>query len=75
MSRTGFRPGQAAHGYAKAVAYALYVLAVLSVAAAIARVAMIGKPRKPVTRGEAITSVAYCTVVAIILVIAARRLG
>ena len=57
------------------MAYALYVLAVLYVTTAIARVAMIGKPRKPVTRGEAIASVVYCAVVATILVIAARRLG
>ena len=59
----------------KGVAYALYVLAVLYVTAAIARVAMIGKPRKPVTRGDAIASVVYCAIAATILVIAAMRLG
>jgi len=57
------------------VAYALYVLAGLNVLAAVSRVAMIGKPRKPVTRGEAIVSVVFCGTVAIILVIAAMRLG
>jgi hypothetical protein len=57
------------------VAYALYVLAVLYVIAAIARVAMIGRPRKPITRGEAIGSVVYSAVVATILVITAMRLG
>jgi len=59
----------------KAVAYALYVLAGLNVFAAIARVAMIGKPRKRVTRGDAIASVVYCGTVATILVIAAILLG
>jgi hypothetical protein len=53
----------------------LYVLAVLYVTAAISRVAMIGKPRKPVTRGDAIASVVYCATAATILVIAAMRLG
>jgi hypothetical protein len=57
------------------VAYALYVLAVLYVTAAIGRVAMIGKPRKPVTRGDAIASVVYCATAATVLVIAAMRLG
>jgi hypothetical protein len=57
------------------VAYALYVLAGLNVLAAVSRVAMIGKPRKPVTRGDAITSVVFCATVAAILVIAAMRLG
>jgi len=57
------------------VAYALYVLAGLNVFTAIARVAMIGKPRKPVTRGDAIVSVVSCGTVAIILAIAAMRLG
>jgi len=59
----------------KAVAYALYVLAGLNVFAAISRVAMIGKPRKPVTRGDAIASVVYCATAATILVIVAMRLG
>lgn len=63
------------HGYAKGVAYALYVLEVLYVTAAISRVAMIGKPRKPVTRGDAIASVVYCAITATILVFAAMRLG
>jgi hypothetical protein len=36
---------------------------------------MIGKPRKTVTRRDAIFSVLYCAVVAAILVIAATRLG
>jgi len=53
----------------------LYVLAGLNVLAAVSRVAMIGKPRKPVTRGDAITSVVFCATVAAILVIAAMRLG
>jgi len=57
------------------VAYALYVLAVLYVTAAITRVWMIGKPRKPITRGDAIASVVYCAIGATILVIAAMRLG
>jgi len=57
------------------VAYALYVVAFLVVTAGISRVAMIGKPRKPITRGDAIVSVVYCAVVVIILVIAAMRLG
>jgi hypothetical protein len=57
------------------VAYALYVLAVLYVIAAIGRVAMIGMPRKPVTRGDAIASVLYCAAAATVLVIAAMRLG
>ena len=57
------------------MAYALYVLAGLNVFAAISRVAMIGKPRKPVTRGDAIASVVFCATVATILVIAAMRLG
>jgi hypothetical protein len=57
------------------VAYALYVLAVLYVTAAISRVAMIGKPRKPVTRGDTIASVVYCAITATILVFAAMRLG
>jgi len=57
------------------VAYALYVLAGLNVFAAIGRVAMIGKPRKRITRGDAIVSVVSCATVATILVIAAMRLG
>jgi hypothetical protein len=57
------------------VAYALYVLAGLNVFAAIGRVGMIGKPRKRVTRGDAIVSVVFCGTVAVILVIAAMRLG
>jgi hypothetical protein len=57
------------------VAYALYVLAGLNVVAAIGRVAMIGKPRKPITRGDAIASVVFCATVATILMIAAMRLG
>ena len=57
------------------MAYVLYVLAGLNVLAAIGRVGMIGKPRKRVTRGDAIVSVVYCGAVAIILVIAALRLG
>ena len=57
------------------MAYALYVVAGLVVLAGITRVAMIGKPRKPITRGDAIASVVYCAVVVIILVIAAMRLG
>jgi hypothetical protein len=57
------------------VAYALYVLAGMNVFAAISRIAMTGKPRKPTTRGDAIVSVVYCGTVAIILVIAAMRLG
>jgi hypothetical protein len=36
---------------------------------------MIGKPRKPVTHGDAIASVVYCATAATILVIAAMRLG
>jgi hypothetical protein len=36
---------------------------------------MIGKPRQPVTRGDAIASVVYCAIAATILVIAAMRLG
>jgi hypothetical protein len=59
----------------KAVSYALYVLAGLNVFAAIGRVVMIGKPRKPVTRSDAIASVVFCAAVATILVIAAVRLG
>ena len=59
----------------KGVAYALYVLAGLNVFAAIGRVAMIGMPRKPVTRGDAIASVVYCATAATVLVIAAMRLG
>jgi hypothetical protein len=57
------------------VSYALYALAGLNVVAAISRVAMMGKPRKPVTRSDAIVSVVYCGAVAAILVIAAIRLG
>ena len=57
------------------MAYALYLLAGLNVFAAIGRVAMIGKPRKPVTRGDALASVVFCATVATILVIAAMRLG
>ncbi|MDR2988348.1 MAG: hypothetical protein LBV34_26295 [Nocardiopsaceae bacterium] len=57
------------------MSYALYALAGLNVFAAIGRVAMIGKPRKTVTRRDAIFSVLYCAVVAAILVIAATRLG
>jgi hypothetical protein len=57
------------------VSYALYALAGLNVVAAVGRVAMIGKTRKPVTRGDAIASVVYCATVATILVIAAIRLG
>ena len=57
------------------MAYALYVLAGLNVFAAISRVAMIGKPRKPITRGDAIAGVVYCAAVVTILVIAAMRLG
>jgi hypothetical protein len=57
------------------VSYALYALAGLNVVAAISRVGMIGKTRKPVTRGDAIVSVVYCATVATILVIAAIRLG
>ena len=59
----------------KPVAYALYALAGLNAFAAISRVAMIGKPPKPVTRGDALASVACCVAVATILVIAAMRLG
>lgn len=59
----------------KAVAYALYVLAGLNVFAAIGRVAMIGKPRRPVTGGDALASVVFCATVATVLVIAAIRLG
>jgi hypothetical protein len=58
-----------------AVSYALYALAGLNVLAPISRVAMIGKPRKPVTRSDAIVSVVFCAAVATILVIAAMRLG
>ena len=57
------------------MAYALYVVAGLVMLAAITRVAMIGKPRKPITRGDAIASVIYCAIVITILVIAAMRLG
>ena len=57
------------------MAYALYVVAGLVVLAGISRVAMIGKPRKPLTRGDAIASVVYCAAVVTILVIAAMRLG
>jgi hypothetical protein len=57
------------------VAYALYVVAGLVALAAISRVAMIGKPRKPITRGDAIVGVVYCATLVIILVIAAMRLG
>jgi len=57
------------------VSYALYALAGLNVFAAIGRVSMTGKPRKPVTRGDAIASVVFCAAVATILVIAAMRLG
>jgi hypothetical protein len=60
ISGTTATAGCSPHGYIEAVAYALYVLAVLYVTAAIARVAMIGKPRKPVTRGDASASVVYC---------------
>jgi hypothetical protein len=56
------------------VAFVLFVLAAVNVLAAIARAAMIGKHRKPVTRGEAIVGVVYCVAVATILVIAATRL-
>jgi hypothetical protein len=59
----------------KAVSYALYALAGLNVFAAIGRVVMIGKPREPVTRSDAIASVVFCGAVATILVIAAMRLG
>jgi hypothetical protein len=58
-----------------AVSYPLYAMAGLNVLAAIARVGMIGKPRKRVTRGDAIVSVLYCAAVATILMIAAMRLG
>jgi hypothetical protein len=57
------------------VSYAQYALAGLNAFAAIGRVAMTGKPRKPVTRGDAIASVVFCATVATILVIAAMRLG
>jgi hypothetical protein len=59
----------------KAVAYALYVLAGLNVFAVMGRFAMIGKPRKPSTRGDAFVTLVYCGTVATILVIAAMRLG
>lgn len=62
-------------GTLEAVSFALYALAGLNVFAAIARVGMIGKPRKRVTRSDAIVSVVYCAAVATILVIAAIRLG
>jgi hypothetical protein len=57
------------------VSYLLYALAGLNVFAGIGRVVMIGRARKPVTRGDAIASVVYSAAVAIILVIAATRLG
>jgi hypothetical protein len=53
----------------------LYVVAGLVVLAGISRVSMIGKPRKPITRGDAMVSVVYCAAVVTILVIAAMRLG
>ena len=56
------------------MAYALYVLAGLNVFAAIARFGMIGTPRKPITRGQAIAGAVFCVAVATILVIAATRL-
>jgi hypothetical protein len=62
-------------GYSGAVSFALYALAGLHVLAATARAYMIGKPRKPVTRGDAIGSFVYSAVVATVLVIAAMRLG
>ena len=55
--------------------YGLYVLAVLNVVATIGRFVMIGKPRKPYTRGQAIAGAVLCAVSAAILVIAAIRLG
>src|SRR5262245_16590712 len=61
--------------HTRVVSYALYVLAGLNVFAAISRVAMIGMPRKPVARSDAIASVVFCAAVATILVIAAIRLG
>jgi hypothetical protein len=59
----------------KAVAVALYVVAGLIALAGISRVAMIGKPRKPITRGDAIAGAVYCAILVIIVVIAAMRLG
>jgi hypothetical protein len=59
----------------KAVAVALYVLAGWYVLASIVRFAMVGKPRKPITRADAIASTVFVAVVVAILVIAAMRLG
>src|SRR5262249_22280727 len=59
----------------KAVAVALYLLAGWYVLASIVRFAMVGKPRKPITRGDAIASAVFVAVVVTILVIAAMRLG
>jgi hypothetical protein len=57
------------------LSYALYVLAGLCVLSAVARVGMIGKPRKRITRSDAVISVVFLAVQATILVIAAIRLG
>jgi uncharacterized membrane protein YbhN (UPF0104 family) len=57
------------------VSHALSALAGLNVFAEVGRVVMIGKPRKPVTREDAIASIVFCTAVAAILVIAAMRIG
>jgi hypothetical protein len=57
------------------VAVALYLLAGWYVLASMVRFAMVGKPRKPITRGDAIVSAVFVAVVVTILVIAAMRLG
>ena len=57
------------------MAVALYLLAGWYVLASIVRFVMVGKPRKPITRGDAIASAVFVAVVVTILVIAAMRLG